>query len=60
VQITGTITDATGAVVKGAKITAVFVNTRLTRETTSNAAGVYAPPGLKADTYTVMVDSSGF
>ncbi len=59
-QISGTIRDATGAVVSGAKVTAKSVNTGFTRETTTNASGIYTVPSLKPDTYDVTVEASGF
>jgi outer membrane receptor protein involved in Fe transport len=59
-QISGTITDTSGAVVKDAKVEAKSVNNGFTRETTTNGAGIYTIPGLKADTYEVTVDLAGF
>jgi outer membrane receptor protein involved in Fe transport len=59
-QITGTITDATGATVTGAKIIAKAVSTGLTRQTTTNSAGIYTIPSLKPDAYDVTVEASGF
>jgi len=59
-QILGTITDTSGAVVQGAKVEAKSVNNGFTRATTTNGAGIYTIPGLKADTYEVTVDLPGF
>jgi outer membrane receptor protein involved in Fe transport len=59
-QIAGTITDATSAVILGAKVSAKSVNTGLTRETTTNSAGIYTIPSLRPDTYDVTVQASGF
>jgi outer membrane receptor protein involved in Fe transport len=59
-QITGTISDATGAVLVGAKVAAKSVNTGLTRETTTNSAGIYTIPSLRADRYEVTIEASGF
>ena len=59
-QITGTITDATGAVVVGAKVVATSASTGITRETTTNSAGIYTIPSLKPDTYDVTITLSGF
>src|ERR1700676_2930117 len=59
-QITGTITDATGAVVMGAKVVATSASTGITRETTTNSAGIYTIPSLKPDTYDVTITLSGF
>lgn len=59
-QITGTISDATGAVVLGAKVVAKSVNTGLTRETSSNSNGIYTIPSLKPDAYDVTITAAGF
>lgn len=59
-QINGTVKDASGAVVSGAKVTIKSVNTGLTRETTTNSAGLYTVPSLKPDTYAVIVEATGF
>lgn len=59
-RISGTITDATGGVVVGAKVMAKSVNTGTGRETTTNSAGLYTIPSLKPDKYDVTVEASGF
>jgi len=59
-QITGTITDASGAVIANAKVAARSVSTDLTRETTTNSAGFYTIPGLKPGTYEVNIEAPGF
>jgi outer membrane receptor protein involved in Fe transport len=59
-QITGTISDATGAVLLGAKVVAKSVNTGLAREATTNSAGIYTIPSLKPGVYEVTVTASGF
>ncbi len=59
-QISGTITDATGAVLVGAKVVAKSVNTGLTHETTTNSAGIYTIPSLRPDTYEVTIQATGF
>lgn len=41
-QITGTLTDATGAVVPGAKVTVASEQTGLTRDAVSNGSGDYS------------------
>ncbi len=59
-DVTGVITDTTGAVVPNVKITLKNVNTGTTQTTTSNAAGAYrfalVPPG----TYAVTAELPGF
>jgi outer membrane receptor protein involved in Fe transport len=59
-QITGTITDATGAVVSGAKVEVKSPNTGLTREIITASGGTYTISGLKPDVYDVTVEASGF
>ena len=59
-QISGTVNDATGAVVSGAKVTVKSINTGFTREAVTNSSGLYTIPSLKADTYDVIVEATGF
>ena len=59
-QISGTVTDPTGAVVVGAKVVAKSIASGTTREATTNSAGVFTFPGLRPDTYEVTVSSNGF
>jgi len=59
-QITGTISDATGAILVGAKVAAKSAGTGVTRETTTNSVGIYTIPGLRPDTYDVTVEATGF
>lgn len=58
--VTGTITDKTGAVVTGAKVTLTNEGTNVPQETTTGKAGEYrfslVPPG----TYTLAISASGF
>ncbi len=58
--ISGTITDNSGAVVPGAKVTVASSNSGLTRSTTSGSGGEYSIASLKPDTYTLTVEASGF
>jgi outer membrane receptor protein involved in Fe transport len=59
-QIAGTVRDQTGGVVAGAKVTIKSINTGTSREVSTNAAGLYTAPSLRADTYEVTVEASGF
>jgi hypothetical protein len=52
-SVVGTVTDSTGAVVPGAKITATDTRTGQARETTSDDKGAYIINNLSASTYTV-------
>src|SRR5208283_2514924 len=53
--ILGTVTDASGAVVSGAKVTAKNVATGSERTTETSADGSYSLPELQIGTYTVTV-----
>lgn len=59
-SIQGTITDATGAVVSGAKITITDKATGQAIKTTSNAAGIYTAGSLVPGNYVVRVEAGGF
>ncbi len=58
--ISGTVTDASGAVVSGAGITATSTETGLTRQVQSSNSGDYAFQDLPSGNYTVTVTKSGF
>jgi hypothetical protein len=58
--ILGTVTDAQGAVVAGAKVTVKNAGTGLERTTETSADGSYALPELQIGTYTVTVTITGF
>ncbi len=59
-QITGRITDPSGAVVAGATVIAANAETGGTRETVSNDAGNFAVPLLEPGTYNLSVRKEGF
>ena len=58
--ILGTVTDASGAVVAGAKVTILNEGTALTRTVVSDVSGEYTVPSLPTGRYTVMSEMSGF
>ena len=58
--ITGTIQDASGAVVSGAKVTAKSTTTGLTRETVTNSAGIFTLSSIPPAPYDVVIEASGF
>jgi len=58
--ITGKVTDASGAAVPDAKVTATDVDRGTGITTTTNAEGVYELPSLPVGTYTVRVEKQGF
>jgi hypothetical protein len=59
-SIVGSVTDPSGAVLSGAKVTITNSATGQTLETTSNSAGAYASGALLPGTYKVQVSSKGF
>ena len=59
-RILGTITDATGSVVVGAKITITNGSTNVSRALTSNRVGDYLAPGLRPGQYVVTAEAPGF
>jgi hypothetical protein len=59
-SINGTITDPSGAVIPGAKVTATEVATAAVRETVASGAGEFSFNDLPANTYTVKVNATGF
>ena len=58
--ITGTVTDATGAVVPGATITVTHEDTNVDQSTVSSGTGAYMLRNLIPGSYTVTVEVSGF
>jgi Carboxypeptidase regulatory-like domain len=59
-EITGVVTDASGAVVSGATVTVTNPDTNLTRSTVTNASGNYNFPSLLPGMYNVKAEMSGF
>jgi hypothetical protein len=59
-SIRGTVLDSSGAVVPGAKVTAINVGTNIPISTVSAPAGNYNIPQLPPGTYTVRAELTGF
>ena len=59
-SLSGTITDPSGAVVPGAKVTALQTSTQALLSTVTNDSGVYNFIGLPIGDYTVTVEITGF
>ncbi|MBW8747339.1 MAG: carboxypeptidase regulatory-like domain-containing protein, partial [Acidobacteria bacterium] len=59
-QLVGTITDPSGGVVSGAKITATNTGTQVQYEGTTNAEGYYTIPFVAPGTYDITVEQAGF
>ncbi len=58
--ITGNVTDQSGAVVAGAKVRAIQVNTNFERVTTTSSTGDYTIPQLPVGAYRVDIEAHGF
>jgi hypothetical protein len=58
--ISGEVTDATGAVVPGVRISVINVSTGIGRRVESNAAGMYAVPNLSPGEYRITAEKTGF
>jgi hypothetical protein len=59
-SIKGTITDISGAVVPGAKVTVTNIHTNVTQTLTAGSDGSYSVPNLPVSTYTVTAEKEGF
>jgi hypothetical protein len=59
-EITGTVTDTSGAAIVGAKVTVTNTGSRGIRLATSDNAGVYDVPALVPGFYDVSVERTGF
>ena len=59
-QITGTVTDTSGAILVGASVTVTNTQTNAVREAQTNSAGSYVFPTLLPGIYNVKVDLQGF
>jgi Carboxypeptidase regulatory-like domain/TonB dependent receptor len=58
--VVGTVVDANGAVVPGARVTIVNTDTNLTRETTTDGQGAFSFVNVLAGPYDVKVALEGF
>lgn len=59
-DITGTVTDPSGAVLTNATVTATDVEKGIRRSTKSDSSGRYEIPGLSPSMYSVSAEHSGF
>src|SRR5581483_6804109 len=58
--ITGTVSDATGALIPGAKITLTNVDTGAHYDTVTTGTGNYTVPSVPVGTYNLVVEQPGF
>ncbi len=59
-SLVGNVTDQSGSVVPGARVTVLNQATNFTRASTTNAEGLYSFPTLPPGSYTVRVSMTGF
>jgi hypothetical protein len=59
-EITGRVTDASGAAAPGVAVSATNVSTNAVRQTMTTETGDYTFPSLPPGTYTVRAEKSGF
>src|SRR5260370_7128129 len=58
--IAGTILDSSGAVVRGASVTATGANTGAVYKTTSTDTGAYRIPDMQVGVYNIAIAATGF
>ena len=59
-SLSGTVTDSQGALVSNASVTITQRATNVTRQTTTNSAGIYRFDAVDLGTYDVLVKAPGF
>ncbi|MDQ1469915.1 MAG: hypothetical protein QOJ99_1395, partial [Bryobacterales bacterium] len=59
-EITGSVSDVTGAVITGVEVTVTSVATNQARKATSNESGNYSVPYLVPGTYNLRAEKAGF
>src|SRR5437667_2702280 len=58
--LSGTVSDASGALIPGVEVTAKNINTGITDTRLTNETGNYVFPSLQPGTYTLSASLSGF
>src|SRR6202030_3340693 len=58
--LSGTVTDASGAVIANAQVAIKNTATGITKDATTDSAGFYTAPNLQAGPYEVKVTAAGF
>src|ERR1700733_16281043 len=58
--LSGVVTDPSGSLVPGAKITLESATEKASRDTVTNSSGEYVIPAIPPGTYKLTVNASGF
>ena len=58
--LSGTVTDATGAIISGAQVSIKNIATGISKDVTVDSSGFYTVPNLPAGVYEVRVTAEGF
>src|SRR5580658_9105412 len=59
-SLSGVVTDPTGAVVPGARVTVQSLATGIDRDIVTDSAGIYVVPSLQPGDYQVQATAAGF
>ncbi len=59
-EMTGVVTDSSGAAIQGAVVSVTNKGTNATRQTSTNDEGVYTIPSLQPGIYSVKIEHQGF
>ena len=59
-NVSGTVTDSSGAVLRDAAVTAVDLDTQVHYNVSTNGSGFYSFPNLPVGRYDVSIESAGF
>src|SRR5215467_3521011 len=59
-DLSGTVTDSSGAVVPGAKVSVQNASTGVSRQTTASSTGYFVFTQLPTGTYTMTAEAAGF
>src|SRR5579871_6602246 len=59
-EMVGVVTDPSGAVISGARVTATEVGTGFNRSVVTSAEGFFTIPSLRPSDYNLSMEASGF
>ena len=58
-QLTGVVSDSSGAVIPGAKVTLTDEGTNIAANSVTNGSGIYLFTGVRPGAYTIRVEAAG-